>query len=81
MRTGRSTNRNTSRSLKQEIKTGKTNYCETVFISKLSLKKKVAWPGDSVCFSCHLKMEARQPSAAKEHNLQSYGMGIHGKTL
>ena len=30
----------------QEIKKGKTNYCEIVFISKLNLKKEVAWPAD-----------------------------------
>ena len=27
-------------------KKGKTNYCETVFISKLDLKKEVTQPGD-----------------------------------
>ena len=53
----------------QEIKKGKTNYCEIVFISKLNLKKGgrlAGWLG--ICFSYRPKMEdgrLRRPGAAR----------------
>ena len=51
----------------KEIKKGKAIYCETVLVSKLNLKKEVAWPGNQVCFSWRQKMKAshRWPGAAK----------------